>query len=456
MTDARGVELRRRIRTVLANPWFKAIATLTVLGFILFWLRGQMPFFAQGFEAVVRPHWGWVAAALVFSYLSMSSYGSVQKLLLQSAGVRVGYWSSVGLVFSSNAFSTCIPGGQVFGTTLTYRKTRQWGATRVIASWQLVISGILSTVGIVLLALIGFFLVGSVSNPFLLVLSAIGLVAIFGAVQWAARNPDKIEGVALSFLAWINDRRGKPADHGAGGVQRVVEQAEAVELSKTQLTKAFAFSLLNWVADIGCLWAAANAVGAEHSIGGLCIAYVTGKIVATAPITPGGLGTVEFALITTLTAGGLGAHEAFATVFVYRIVSFVLVALAGWVVFFLFYRHVADIDSDEESKDADPGESTPLSSSSSPSSSSLPASGTTSGNTRDHTATTPSPAVATGGDPAPVTTGMWPLKGTQWRPTVPHFSGPIPRLRPRDDRAGHASDTPPRTDGGDDDTEDGR
>ena len=134
----------------------------------------------------------------------------------------------------------------------------------------------------------------------------------------------------------------------------------------------------------------------------------------------------------------------------------VLVALAGWVVFFLFYRHVADIDPDEESKDADPGESTPLSSSSSPSSSSLPASGTTSGNTRDHTATTPSPAVATGGDPAPVTTGMWPLKGAQWRPTVPHFSGPIPRLRPRDDRAGHASDTPPRTDGGDDDTEDGR
>ena len=326
MTGARGAELRRRIRVVMGNPWFKAIATLAVLGFILYWLRGQMPFFAEGFEAVTRPHWGWVAVALVFSYLSMSSYGSVQKLLLQSAGVKVGYWASVGLIFSSNAFSTCIPGGQVFGTTLTYRKTRQWGATRVVASWQLVISGVLSTVGIVLLALLGFFLVGTVSNPFLLVLSAFGLAAIFVAVQWAARNPDKIEGVALSVLAWVNARRHKPADHGAEGVRKIVEQADAVDLTKTQLTKAFGFSLLNWVADIGCLWAAANAVGAEHSIGGLCIAYVTGKIVATAPITPGGLGTVEFALITTLTAGGLGAYQAFATVFVYRIVSFVLVA----------------------------------------------------------------------------------------------------------------------------------
>lgn len=440
MTGARGAEVRRRIRVVVSNPWFKAIATLAVLGFILYWLRGQMPFFAEGFAAVARPHWGWVAVALVFSYLSMSSYGSVQKLLLQSAGVKVGYWASVGLVFSANAFSTCIPGGQVFGTTLTYRKTRQWGASRVVASWQLVISGVLSTVGIVLLALIGFFLVGSVSNPFLLTLSALGLVGIFAAIQWAARNPDKIEGVLLSVLAWVNERRNKPAEHGADGVRRVVEQAESVDLTKTQLTKAFGFSLLNWVADIGCLWAAANAVGAQHSIGGLCIAYVTGKIVATAPITPGGLGTVEFALITTLTAGGLGAHEAFAAVFVYRIVSFVLVALAGWVVFFLFFRHVADVDPDVESdEDAEASGtegntvSSSSSSSSSTSSSSVASSVASSASTAP--GTDPSPATFIDAAPNAGIAGMWPLKGAQWRPTLPHFPGPIPRLRSRDDRA---------------------
>lgn len=441
MTGARGAELRRRIRVVMGNPWFKAIATLAVLGFILYWLRGQMPFFAEGFEAVTRPHWGWVAVALVFSYLSMSSYGSVQKLLLQSAGVKVGYWASVGLIFSSNAFSTCIPGGQVFGTTLTYRKTRQWGATRVVASWQLVISGVLSTVGIVLLALLGFFLVGTVSNPFLLVLSAFGLAAIFVAVQWAARNPDKIEGVALSVLAWVNARRHKPADHGAEGVRKIVEQADAVDLTKTQLTKAFGFSLLNWVADIGCLWAAANAVGAEHSIGGLCIAYVTGKIVATAPITPGGLGTVEFALITTLTAGGLGAYQAFATVFVYRIVSFVLVALAGWVVFFLFYRGAAEIDPDVDlEEESERAAEAPRKSSSSSSSSDDPG------------ATGAAETSAPGGSRASGHaarhhgfSSMWPLKGSHWRPSMPLILGPISLRRWRDGGAGgfgHDADGP--------------
>ncbi|MEH6820532.1 lysylphosphatidylglycerol synthase transmembrane domain-containing protein [Dietzia psychralcaliphila] len=412
MKGTPGATLRRRIRAVLVNPWFKAVATLTVLGFVLYWLRGQMPFFAEGFSAVVSPHWGWVAVALVFSYLSMSSYGSVQKVLLQSAGVKVGYWESVGLVFSANAFSTCIPGGQVFGTTLTYRKTRQWGATRVVASWQLVISGVLSTVGIVLLALMGFFLVGRVSNPFLLMLSAVGLVAIVVVVQWAARNPDRIEEALLAMLAWVNARRRKPADHGATGVRKIVKQAEAVEMTKTQFSKAFAFSLLNWVADIGCLWAAAHAVGAQPSIGGLCIAYVTGKIVASAPITPGGLGTVEFALITALTAGGLGAHQAFAAVFLYRIVSFVLVALAGWVVFFLFYRGAVEVDPD-----AAPGDDTPSreDSSSSSSSRSVPV--------RSAVAAAPQAGVA----------AVWPMKGTPWRPTVHHDSGPIHLLHVRDD-----------------------
>lgn len=407
MKGTRGAGLRRRIRSVLGNPWFKAGATLAVLFSVLYWLRGQMPFFSEGFTAVARPHWGWIALAVAFSYLSMSSYGSVQKQLLRSAGVRVGHWASVGLVFSANAFSTCIPGGQVFGTTLTYRKTRQWGASRVVASWQLVISGVLSTVGIVLLALLGFFLVGSVSNPVLLVLSAFGLVSIVVVVQWAARNPDRIEGSLLAILGWVNARRRRPVDHGSDAVRRVVAQADAVDMSKSQLAKAFVFSLLNWVADIGCLWAAANAVGAEHSIGGLCIAYVTGKIVATAPITPGGLGTVEFALITALTAGGLGAHQAFAAVFVYRIVSFVLVALAGWVVFFLFYRGAVDIDPDAD-QDAEPGGDDG------------PHEGSSSSSPDEAVTTLPVRPVP----PAAFAAG-WPTKGSPWSAAFPHVSGPV-------------------------------
>lgn len=352
----------RGLRRVLSNPWFKAIAALAILGAIVFWGRDQMPFLAEGFHAVGRVHWGWLAVALAFSYLSMSSYGSVQKTLLDSAGVKVSYLSSVGLIFAANAISTSIPGGQVFSATLTYRKTRQWGASRVVASWQLIISGVLATIGLVILALIGFFLVGAVSNPFVLMLSALGLFAVIFIIQAAARHPDRIESTLLTLLARFNRWRRKPPESGEEAIRSVIAQAESVELSKRHLTEAFAWSLLNWVADIGCLWAAAVSVGAEHSFGGLAIAYVTSKVVATVPVTPGGLGTVELTLIGTLTAGGMGADLALATVFVYRVVSYFLVAAVGWLVFALYYRDAADLDpdADAESPESHPHREKPV------------------------------------------------------------------------------------------------
>lgn len=357
MTEtSQPVGVLRRIQLVLANPWVKTILALAVLGLIVFWLRDQMPFLAEGWHAVRNIHVGWFIIALAFSYLSMSSYGSVQKTLLNSAGVKVGYWDSLGLILAANAIATSIPGGQVFSATLTYRRTRQWGATRVVASWQLVISGVLATIGIVLLALLGFFLVGAVSNPVLLTLSGIALFAVIFGVQWAARHPDRIESVVMAVLRWVNGKRGKPADHGSANVKSIIDQADAVDLSRRHLGSAFFWSLLNWVADIGCLWAAAAAVGAQHSIGGLAIAYVTGKVIAMVPVTPGGLGTVEVTLIGTLTAGGMAADLALATVFVYRLVSYFLVAAAGWVVFVLFYRSATNIDPDvDEAPTAAPG-----------------------------------------------------------------------------------------------------
>jgi hypothetical protein len=100
----------------------------------------------------------------------------------------------------------------------------------------------------------------------------------------------------------------------------------------------------------------------------------------------------------------------------------VLVALAGWVIFFLFYRGVADIDPDADAGDGTPPRETTSSSSSG--------------------AQSPRTAQPTGppGDAA----GMWPLRGVPWRATVPHFSGPIPLLRVREnarlvDDSGEAS-----------------
>jgi putative heme transporter len=69
--------------------------------------------------------------------------------------------------------------------------------------------------------------------------------------------------------------------------------------------------------------------------------------VGSIPFAPGGIVYVDATLIYGLTAAaGLPAAQAVAAAFVYRMVSFVLVAIVGWIVFgFLFRTREAD---DEE------------------------------------------------------------------------------------------------------------
>jgi undecaprenyl-diphosphatase len=70
--------------------------------------------------------------------------------------------------------------------------------------------------------------------------------------------------------------------------------------------------------------------------GGLPVAtigavYLVGSAVATAAPTPGGIGAVEAALIAGLTAAGLDKTVAVPAVFLFRLTTFWLPVLPGWI-----------------------------------------------------------------------------------------------------------------------------
>ena len=87
-----------------------------------------------------------------------------------------------------------------------------------------------------------------------------------------------------------------------------------------------------------CLGLACWTVGGDPSLAGLLIAFTAAKAVASVPLAPGGLGFVDGTLIATLTAAGMSASQSLAAVFVYRMVSFVIVAVVGWIVIAVLYR----------------------------------------------------------------------------------------------------------------------
>ena len=80
------------------------------------------------------------------------------------------------------------------------------------------------------------------------------------------------------------------------------------------------------------------AAGAAVPWHDLLLAYGAGIAAQSLSVTPGGFGVTEGTLSLALVAAGMHASRALAAVLLYRLVSFWLVALAGWLIL-LWLRH---------------------------------------------------------------------------------------------------------------------
>lgn len=309
------------------------VAILGVEGYLAW------PHLLPAWERIGDIRWGWIAACGVAAMLSMDSYAQVQRVLMRSAGVRVRQGESLAVILASNSISQTMPGGQVLAPAFIYRESRKWGASPVVASWQLVMSGLLSAAGLAVLGFGGAMLAGSGTNPFTLVMSVTAFVAFAIVMQYLASHPESLEGLGRRVLGWVNSLRDRPTDHGVPGLHRLLEQLRSVHLGRRYAAEAFGWSLFNWVADVACLAFACYAIGAHPGIFGLMVAYALGKAVgSTIPLLPGGLGVVDLVLLPPLISAGMSAPDAIIAILLYRIISWLLVALIGWVVIAVRYR----------------------------------------------------------------------------------------------------------------------
>ncbi|ALG86274.1 lysylphosphatidylglycerol synthase transmembrane domain-containing protein [Gordonia phthalatica] len=329
------------------------------------------PKLSQAWDQLRHLRWEWVLVSIIAAMLSMDSYGHVQRVLMRSAGVRVRQRESLAVILASNSVSQTMPGGQVLAPAFIYRESRRWGATPVVASWQLVMSGLLAGSGLALLGLGGALLAGAKTSPFSVIFTVSMFVVFVAVVQYMASHPQALEIIAARLLSWFNRFRDKPSDHGADKLHQIITQLQAVKLDRRNATEAFGWSLFNWIADVACLAAACYAVDAHPSIPGLMVAYAAGKAVGTAiPLLPAGIGVVDSVMFAALVQAGMTGADAVTAVLVYRIVSYVLVALVGWVIIAIRYRgrfksgrslddEIAD-DTTQKQPAIDPGTAMPI------------------------------------------------------------------------------------------------
>ncbi len=297
------------------------------------------PRLADSWKNLTEIHWGWVAACIWMQAVSMSGYGRIQKQLLHAGGVDVSQRKSVSVVYGSTGMALTLPAGQVFSTAFTYRQTRRWGASPLVASWQLVMSGVVAAAGLALLGLFGAVLAGDRIGPTKVILTLGAVALLVWAGNYVSNHPGGVEGLLRRILRLVNRIRHRPAEAGMDKVGEVLAQLESVDLGKRDGAWVTLWALVHRLADVACLGAACYAVGAEPRLAGLMLVFAAGKAVGTIPLAPGGIVYVDATLIYSLTAvAGLPAAQAVAAAFLYRLVSFIMVAIVGWIVFLFLFR----------------------------------------------------------------------------------------------------------------------
>jgi uncharacterized protein (TIRG00374 family) len=239
---------------------------------------------------------------------------------------------------STLALSHVSPGGTAPGAALGYRLLTQSGVTGSDTGFALGTQGIGSAVVLNVMfwiSLVGFLVThgfhapsshhgGQSQSASILVIVAVGvgvvLLGCFGGLFYLlTRGQQRASRVIRRMAGRV---RFLDADRTTALVEHLAERFAVLMENRSLTRRAIGWAALNWLLDAASLWVFIAAFSHFISPLDVLMAYGLAYILAAIPITPGGLGVVEFVLVSMITGFGPTAGDALSAVLAYRAVNF--------------------------------------------------------------------------------------------------------------------------------------
>ncbi|GEM_PF-1624703 len=245
--------------------------------------------------------------------------------------------------YAQMAVAVLLPGGSVTATVMVADALRKRNVEPAEAATAATLTKALSIVTLIVLFVIGFGLSSgqpdssssyvdavAIGMPILI----IAIAALAAAIIWP-----KIAGSLAGAGAKLAQRFVKKLSP-----KQIRSRAEAIALQSQQMLRGrqawgtVAYSFGYWILDTAVLYAMLWGLNQSPHIGAVLLASTVGRLLATIPITPGGIGIVEVAETGILAALGVNATIAALAVIGYRVISFWIVNLVGLVAIYLLHR----------------------------------------------------------------------------------------------------------------------
>ena len=118
-----------------------------------------------------------------------------------------------------------------------------------------------------------------------------------------------------------------------GGISKVIKNISYYKNNKNQVALGYLSSIAITLGYALTLFVCAEAMGVDLSVLDVIYVFTVGAIAATVTPTPGGLGGVEAALVASMTHIGVSSGDALAITLVYRLLTFWLPIIPGFISF---------------------------------------------------------------------------------------------------------------------------
>jgi undecaprenyl-diphosphatase len=269
--------------------------------------------------------WTWALYALGASALT---YVGATLTVTGAVPTRIPFISTLGTQLAGSFVNRIVP-ARVGGIATNVRYLQKQGIDLVVAS---------SSVGLQQLS--GLLVHISLSFVFLLWAGRSGVAAF----DFLPSGQTVLIGLtvilALSGLLFLlPSGRGVLRKRVMPILRRSGQGIGTVARRPLKLAELLGGSVLLTLSYIAALVFSVHAFGApEVTVASIGVVFLVGSAISSAAPTPGGLGAVEAALIAGLTAIGLDRDVAVPAVFLYRIATFWLPIVPGWIAFVLLQR----------------------------------------------------------------------------------------------------------------------
>ncbi|HEX3946988.1 MAG TPA: YbhN family protein [Acidimicrobiales bacterium] len=274
--------------------------------------------------------WWWLPLAGAAEAASLVAFTGVQYRLLGAGGLRARPRPLFGVTLASQAITNSLPGGPALAAVYGFRWYRRLGADDALAGWALVGSAVAAAFSLALVAAGGVVFATEQGATLDLIPVVAGVLVITLAIGALFLYERPLAAVVNRVLRLSHRVTGRPRGDLEAQIERLVARVTVVRLHRRQVAVIVGLGLANWLLDCSCFALSFLAVGAGIPWKALLLAYGAGQLAANLPITPGGLGAVEGSITIALAYFG-GVHTAgIDAVFIYRLISFWLVLLVGW------------------------------------------------------------------------------------------------------------------------------